>query len=393
MTERKGWSERQKDALVTGIVMLVAFGDSWVKAPNGLLTGQSTAVVASVSLLVSALLWWRRRAPGVVAAAIMVGYVIAFTPAALAVAMYTVGEHYRRSMRTLVLFGTAGCLAGLLCLLAGAPGLDVRYSAFALALILGPLVVGYAVAIRRDLATEAQGRAEAVERERNLLVERAKVGERARIARELQDVVAHRVGNIMLTASALRIGQQAKDPALGDAAELIRGEGHQALEELREVLGVLTPGRRGDLEFSTAPQPDISQLGKLVDRAERYGQPVGLRIDGHPESVPAQVQRAVHRIVQEGLGNAAKHAPGAQVEVLVDCRPDGVEVQVTNGPPTESGDVGPAQSGGNGLIGIGERVQLLDGTFSAGPYDGGYRLDAFIPHRGPNTDTDDRPAG
>ncbi|MEJ8660423.1 sensor histidine kinase [Streptomyces sp. MS1.AVA.4] len=382
MTERTGesrWSERQRDALLTVVVVLAGVGDAWVKSPNGLLTGAPFAVVVVVSGAVGLALWWRRRAPGVVAAVVMVGYVIAFTPVAMGVAMYTVGERYRR-IRTLVLFGVAGCLAGVLSLWAGPPGLDLRYGAFALALILGPLIVGYAVAIRRDLALEAQSTIDALERERHLLVERAQVGERARIARELHDVVAHRVGNIVLTAGALKVGPQARDPAVAEAAELIRDEGHQALEELREVLGVLTPGRRGQAAPAKAPHPDASQLDKLVEGAARLGRRATLRVDGHPETLPAPVQRAIHRIVQEGLTNAAKHAPGAEVGVLVECRMDGVEVRVTNGPAAGSRDADSPPSGGNGLIGLAERVALLDGTVTAGPYDGGYRIDAFIPH-------------
>ncbi|MGW2563581.1 sensor histidine kinase [Streptomyces sp. NPDC001514] len=383
MTEWKRWSARQQDALLTATVVAVGVADTWIKSPNGLLTGQSTAVVAAASGAVGFVLWWRRRSPGVVAVVVMVGYVIAFTPVALGVAMYTVGERYRR-IRTLVLFGAAGCAAGVLSLWAGPPGLDLRYGAFALALILGPLVVGYAVAIRRDLAAGAKATIDALERERHLLVERAQVGERARIARELHDVVAHRVGNIVLTAGALKVGPEARAaPAVARAAELIRDEGHQALEELREVLGVLTPDRQGR-PAARAPQPDASQLDKLVASSTRLGRQATLRIDGHPETLPAPVQRAIHRIVQEGLTNAAKHAPGAPVGVVVECRLDGVEVQVTNGPAAGAGDADAPPlppSGGNGLIGLAERVGLLDGTFSAGPYDGGYRIGAFIPHK------------
>ncbi|TLQ43168.1 sensor histidine kinase [Streptomyces marianii] len=243
-----------------------------MKPSNGLLTGLATPVAAAASGLVGSLLWWRRRTPGAVALAVMAGYVIAFTSVALGVAMYTVGETYRR-VRTLALLGAAGCVAGVLVLWAGPPGWDLREAGFALAFILGPLVVGCAVAIRRDLALEARATVDALEREQHLLVERAQVGERARIARELHDVVAHRVGNMVLTAGALRVGDPARDPAVARAAELIRGEGHQALEELREVLGVLT---------GPAPRPDVSRLQALVDHAGLLGRRTVLHVDGHP---------------------------------------------------------------------------------------------------------------
>lgn len=375
-----GWSVRRKDALLTAAVVAIGVADTWLKPSNGLLTGLPTPLVAVVSGLVGCLLWWRRRNPCAVALAVMAGYVVAFTPVSLAVAMYTVGERYRR-IRTLVLLGAAGCAAGVVVLWAGPPDWDLRDAGFTFAFILGPLVVGYVVAIRRDLALEARATVEALEREQHLLVERAQVVERARIARELHDVVAHRVGNIVLTAGALNAGHPALDPAVARAAELIRGEGHQALEELREVLGVLTPGRRAGPARTGSPPPDVSRLQALVDHAGRLGRRTTLRVDGHPEALPHAVQRAIHRIVQEGLTNAAKHAPGAEVGVLVQCRVDGVEVWVTNGPPTGSRDGAPPPGGGNGLIGLRERVGLLDGTLSAGPCDGGYRIDAFIPHR------------
>ncbi|MFG2759049.1 histidine kinase [Streptomyces wuyuanensis] len=376
-----GWSVGRKDALLTAVVVVIGVSDTWLKPSNGLLTGLPTSLVAVASGLVGCLLWWRRRNPCAVALAVMAGYVVAFTPVALAVAMYTVGETYRR-IRTLVLLGAAGCAAGVLVLWAGPPDWDLRDAGFTFAFILGPLVVGYVVAMRRDLALEARATVEALEREQHLLVERAQVVERARIARELHDVVAHRVGNIVLTAGALNAGDPALDPAVARAAELIRGEGHQALEELREVLGVLTPGRRGGGPAPAgSPQPDVSRLQALVDHEGRLGRRTTLRVDGHPEALPHTVQRAIHRIVQEGLTNAAKHAPGAEVGVLVQCRVDGVEVWVTNGPATGSRDGDTPPSGGNGLIGLRERVGLLDGTFSAGPCDGGYRIDAFIPHR------------
>ncbi|QLE70458.1 sensor histidine kinase [Streptomyces rectiverticillatus] len=372
------WSPRTADAVLVGAVVTVSVLNSWIKGTNGLLGNAPVPVIAAVSGMVGVLLWWRRRYPGPVAVAIMVGFVVAFTPTSLAVAMYTVGAAYRRT-RTLILQALAACATLFLSLLTSRPTGNLRETLYILALVLGMLVVGQTVAIRRALAAEARAKAEGLEREQHLLVERAQVDERARIAREMHDIVAHRISNIVLTAGALKVSPPARSaPDVARAAEEIHDEGHQALEELRDTLGILTPGRNRR-RAPRVPQPDASQLHRLVERATSRGQDARFEVNGHPETLPPPVQRAIYRIAQESLTNVAKHAPGATVTLTVDCRLDGVHISVTNGPPTRPEADDELPSGGNGLIGLEERAALLGGTLTAGPHDNGFKVEAHIP--------------
>ncbi|WP_274918005.1 sensor histidine kinase [Streptomyces sp. WZ-12] len=381
MTQERSphWSHRTADAVLVGAVVTISVLNSWIKGTNGLLGDAPTPLIATVSGLVSALLWWRRRWPGPVAVVIMIGFVVAFTPTPLAVAMYTVGTAYRR-VRTLALYALAACAAAFLVLLTGRPSSSLRETVYFLSLVLGMLVLGQTVAIRRDLTAEAQEKAEGLEREQHLLVERAQVDERARIAREMHDIVAHRISNIVLTASALQVSPPARSaPDVARAAEDIRDEGHQALEELRDTLGILTPGR-DRRQAPRTPQPDVSQLHRLVERATSRGQDARLEVNGYPEILPTPVQRAIYRIAQETLTNVAKHAPGATVTLAIDCRLDGVHISVVNGPPAQPVASEGLPSGGNGLIGLTERATLLGGTLTAGPHgNGGFKVAAHIP--------------
>ncbi|MGW8799170.1 sensor histidine kinase [Streptomyces sp. NPDC055775] len=376
--ERSHWSPRRVDALVTVAVMALGVVDSWVKPSSGLLTGLPTPVIAAASGAVGATLWWRRSRPDLVAALVIVAYVVTFTPVALAVAMYTIGTVHRRP-RILAAYTAAGFAAGVLGLRGGLPDAGVREAAYSLALILGPLAVGYVVAVRRDLTAATQARVADLEREHLVLDERARAEERAAIAREMHDVVGHRVSNMVLAAGALEVGPAAGHPDVVRTAELIRSDGRQALEELREILGVLSVGH--PVHWApTAPQPDVAQLPRIVAHATERGQSVQLEVNGHPETLSSPVQRAVHRIVQESLTNAAKHAPGARVRVDVDCRSDGVHVSVGSGAPTGR-PMADLPSGGHGLVGLAERVELLGGTLTAGPHGDGFLVSAFIPHR------------
>ncbi|WP_199547291.1 sensor histidine kinase [Streptomyces sp. N35] len=375
------WTPRRIDTAVTAAAVTIGFADSWVKPYSGLLTGLPTPVIALVSAAVATALWWRRRWPGAVTGVVMAAYGVGFTPVTLGIALFTVRGGYRRRLPALAGFAVAGFAAGLIGLRGGLPEAGVREAAYSLAMIIGPLMVGYAVGVRRDLVAAAEEHLADLRRQQELLAERARADERAGIAREMHDVVGHRVSNIVLAAGALQVGPAADRPEITRTVERIRRDGRQALEELREILDVLDPAGRerpGSLEQSDA------DLRTLVEGARAHGQAAELAVNGHPELLPYPMRRALQRVVQESLTNAAKHAPGAPVRVEVDCRRDGVALRVLNTAPTRPASP-ELPSGGRGLPGLAERVGLLGGTLVTGPYDGGYVVEAFIPHHRPPT--------
>jgi len=212
---------------------------------------------------------------------------------------------------------------------------------------------------------------------------RAVLQERARIARELHDVVAHHMSLIAVRAETAPY-------RLGDLTEPVRAEfqslsaARAALADMRRLLGVL----RDDRAAALAPQPQLSDLPVLVDAARRAGVSVELSVLAVRDPVPAGVGVCAYRIVQESLSNASRHAPGAAVTVLVAQRPGAVLLRVTNGPgglaelagASGAARDGPAAGPGHGLAGMRERVALLGGSLSAGPApDGGFVVSAVLP--------------
>jgi signal transduction histidine kinase len=226
---------------------------------------------------------------------------------------------------------------------------------------------------RSAYAAALRERAERAERERETAARAAVTEERARIARELHDVVAHSVSVMVLQTGAVRrlLGddQVREREALGT----VERTGREALLELRRLLGVLrTPDERVEL----APQPGLSELPALVTRTESAGLPVALRIEGEPPPLPLGVDLSAYRIVQEALTNALKHAGPARAEIAIRYRPDAVEIEVS-----DDGRGSAAANGeGHGLVGMRERVTLYGGELSAGAREGGgYTVRARLP--------------
>ncbi|MFB7418858.1 sensor histidine kinase [Streptomyces sp. NPDC056121] len=375
-------SLRRTDATVAAVAAVVGFGNSWVKPSNGLLTGAPTVTVAVLSGAVGLLLWWRHKRTVVIGWLVVLCHLLLFTPTALAVALYTVGSTYPNRWRLLAWFAGLGCLSDAGALWLGGAW-DFRGAAYSLALVVGPLVVGYAVALRRDLAVAAQAELATREREHVLLVEQARVNERSRIARDMHDVVAHRVGHIVLLAAALRVGAGSANREVADDAEQIRHEGRRALEELRAILGVLTPDRAGR-STPRAPQVDAGDLDDLVRSARRAGLHADLSMEGEPGSLPTLVRQTLYRTLQESLTNAAKYAPGAEVGIELRCGPDTMDLTVTNG-PASGPPADELPSGGNGLLGLDERASLLGGELTAGPEGEGFRVELHLPIAPPDT--------
>jgi signal transduction histidine kinase len=244
----------------------------------------------------------------------------------------------------------------------------------ALAVLL-PGAVGAWARTRADLLAALTERAERAESERELMAREAVLSERTRIAREMHDAVGHRVSLMVLQAGAIEMA--AADPErVEQLAYNVQSAGRQALEELRQMVGVLR-GEDVDDDAPLGPQPGLDDLTALVAQARQAGMTVELHQKDGAAPDPV-IGRAAYRIVQEALTNAGKHAPGAAVSVNLDRQPEHLVIRVVNGPPEEPGHGVPG--GGYGLVGLGERVRTLGGQLTAEPrLDGGFGVEAVLP--------------
>jgi signal transduction histidine kinase len=233
--------------------------------------------------------------------------------------------------------------------------------------------IAFGVGRKSVEADEAKGRAARAEREREERARSAVTEERARIARELHDVVGHSVSVMTVQASAVRRLLRPEQQREREALLIVEQTGREALAEMRRMVGVL---RRPEEAPALAPQPSLEHLGKLVEQAREAGLPVDLRVEGEPLPLPAGVDLTAYRLVQEGLTNALKHARAERAQVLVRYSDGDIEVTVSDdGQGAGSGD-----GGGHGLVGMRERVAVYGGELEAGPRpEGGYRLRAKLP--------------
>ena len=222
------------------------------------------------------------------------------------------------------------------------------------------------------LVGDRERRAQMAERERDLASREAVVEERARIARELHDVIAHHVSMMVLQAGAERraLEQAGSD---SEVLETIERTGRSALTETRRLLGML---RAGDQE-PLAPQPRLSDVPLLIGQVREAGLPVELTVEGEARELPAGIELSAYRIVQEALTNALKHAGDAHARVSIRYRQQSIEIEVTD---DGAGEASSSRSGGHGLVGMRERVAAFNGTRSAGPRDHGFEVRAEIPY-------------
>src|SRR6516225_7007323 len=232
---------------------------------------------------------------------------------------------------------------------------------------VGPLLALYFIT-RHEMLQALRDRAERAERERDLLAEQARAEERARLAGEMHDVVTHRVSLMVLQAGAL--GITATDEATRQAAEELRAAGCQALDELRDLVGILRTEPESD------PTPSTSGLPALIAESTAVGTPAELAEDGDPALASPVVGRTAYRIVREALTNVRKHAPGAHVVVRVSYGESQVRVSVGNTAAPVPAASGLAATGsGLGLASLRQRIELVHGTLQAGGTpDGGFRL-------------------
>jgi signal transduction histidine kinase len=233
--------------------------------------------------------------------------------------------------------------------------------------------VGFALSRKFREADEAKERAARAEQEREERARLAVSDERARIARELHDVVGHSVSVMTVQASAVRRLLRPQQQKEREALLVVEQTGREALAEMRRMVGVL---RRPEEAPALAPQPSLEHLEKLLTHVRESGLRVELRIEGTPEQLPAGVDLTAYRLVQEGLTNALKHARAQHAEVTVRYGDGHVELSVSDdGRGTGDGD-----GGGHGLVGMRERISVYGGELEAGPRaGGGYRLRARLP--------------
>jgi signal transduction histidine kinase len=233
--------------------------------------------------------------------------------------------------------------------------------------------IGFTLGRKSVEADEAKERAARAELEREEQARLAVADERARIARELHDVVGHSVSVMTVQASGVRRMLRPDQEREREALLIVERTGREALAEMRRMVGVL---RRPEEGPALAPQPTLEHLDRLVAQAREAGLPVELRIEGEAITLPAGIDLTAYRLVQEGLTNAIKHAQAKRAEVVVHYGDGQIEVMVRD----DGKGVGNGAGGGHGLVGMRERVSVYGGELDAGPQPGGgYRLRAKLP--------------
>ncbi|MFF4018037.1 sensor histidine kinase [Streptomyces sp. NPDC001843] len=415
------WWDRRRSAVFDGSLALASALECGAEGiPFARDAGIPLAVGIVFGLLAGSVLLIRRRWP---IAVVLVA--IAITPAEMGfllgiVGLYTLAacELPRRILAALAGMSLVGTMVVTFVrvrqdMARGSLTLGDWFVPFAaittsLGLTAPPILLGLYVGARRRLMESLRERADSLERELQLLAERAEERaewargeERTRIAREMHDVVAHRVSLMVVHAAALQaVARKDPEKAVRNAA-LVGDMGRQALTELREMLGVLRSGdgmvRRAaqaqlaaiDVvaakEASRAAEEDgpyLSGLDELVGQSAAAGMVVDLSVEGDVREYRPEIEQTAYRVVQEALTNVHKHAAGAKTYVRLAHRVSEIAMQVENEPPPEVGSASAVglPSGGNGLVGMRERVAALGGVFVSGPTDaGGFRVSAVIP--------------
>ncbi|SCF14760.1 Signal transduction histidine kinase [Micromonospora marina] len=364
--------------------VLIAHADVTSAAPEFVLNAGPAWLEEAdllVGLLVSGALWLRRRWPvGLAVATAPLMFFSVTAGVALLIIMFTVLVHRPLPVGLALLAWQLLSLPVYLAIRPD-PTMPVWASAVWTALFIC-VVVAWALFVRarRQLVLSLRDRAERAEAEQQLRLDQARQLERGRIAREMHDVLAHRISLLSLHAGALEFRPDAPPEEVARAAGVIRASAHAALQDLREVIGVLR-AEVGSEATPERPQPTLADVPSLVAESRDAGVRVAVVDEvAEPEAVPAAIGRSAYRIVQEGLTNARKHAPGVVVTVRLAGGPgDGLAVEIHNPWPVGSSPTA-IPGAGTGLVGIAERVTLAGGRLEHGrDADGGFRLTAWLP--------------
>lgn len=328
-------------------------------------------------------LWFRRRWP--LALALLTAAASAVSPVAggaAIVALFSLAVH--RPWQQALLGAFAMVVTAITSLLIYPPGESIWVnSLLVLVFVVATVGWGMYVRARRELLHSLRERARVAEADRDARLAQAREQERTRIAREMHDVLAHRISLVAMSAGALEYRPDATPEEVTKAAAVVRENAHLALEELREVVVVLREPSE-DLEtMSEPPQPTVQDLESLVADSRDSGTVIELTVDvDRLDEIPDLIGRTAYRVVQEGLTNVRKHAPRNAAEVsLVGGPGAGLTITVINDlPGTEKVPGAPIPGTGTGLTGLSERVDLSGGRLEQGPRtDGSFRLEVWLP--------------
>lgn len=347
-----------------------------------------------VTVVLCVALTVRRRYPlwtglaGALTAVLQVAFDFGVRPADLVLLFLVFNVAARGRSRTLsrlaLLFGA---LAGPIAVLRWHPHDIGSAIVFNCLITAGPFVMAWVLGdssrTRQAYYAQLEDRAVRLERERDAQVKVATAGERARIARELHDVVAHNVSAMVVQADGAKYALDTEPRQSREALETISGTGRQALAEMRRLLGVL----RSEDSSEVVPQPGVEQIGELLERVRGTGLPVELIVDGEVCSLARGVELTVYRITQEALTNTRKHGgPSTRAAVRMYYGERDLSVTIEDdgrGAMAASSEEGGDDGLGHGLIGMRERVGMVGGTFSAGPRPGGgFRIHISLPLAG-----------
>ena len=375
LLQESGAKRTARDWIVDVLMFLIAVGVgvavySESEPAHSELEKRIDTMLGVISLIA---LWWRRRHPARVALIVIVASAFsAFSAGAALIALFNIAV--RGTRRQIIVITAIGVAGGLVYTFLYPTDDDVPLAVDLLIAVLITLVVipwGLFTRTQRDLLRTTRERADRAEAEQRARVEAAREAERRRIASEMHDVLAHRLSLLSVHAGALEFHPDASPKEIEEAAGVIRATATAALQDLRDVIGVL----RTDDGVTAPPQPTLDAIPSLVEESRLAGMNVRSRIEA--EGGEVMVGRTAYRVVQEGLTNARKHAPAAAVEVTVGPADEHLVVEVVSRQSALAPDPKP---GGSGLIGLAERVALAGGSLEHGPNRrGDFVLRAVLP--------------
>ncbi|WP_245614334.1 sensor histidine kinase [Actinokineospora inagensis] len=365
------WRERKRvrDLSSDALALLVATLDVWLVPPHDV-----PMYSIWLSWLALPAMLTRRHLPFTAVLITIPGFFFGWSQLAAMIALGTLAKRSLVGWRTV-----AGAVLVALCRFVLWPWSDflaltwrehISDAIYGILVAGMPVAIGLLIAVRQELSTRIRELARSREREKRLHAATVRSAERAKLAREMHDVVSHQVTLIAMQAGAMQV--DLPDPATREAAETIRALSTRTLEELRELVGVLRSGVDDD-----EAQPGVDDIADLVRDTD-----VRLYMEACPADVPGPVSRAAYRTVQEALTNVRKHAAGSRTSVRVRAESDALVVAITNEAPRRH-HPGTLPSGGHGLLGLRERAGLLGGSLDAGPTaEGGFEVRARYPLAG-----------